>query len=80
MNKGGTALISLFTPFAEYMPCKGLFCASSDERSHGKFAVVLARTENFVWVLEERRDNDRAKLWNKAASASSDENRGRLWT
>ena len=27
-----------------YMPCKGLFCASSDERSHGKFAVVLART------------------------------------
>ena len=37
------------------MPCKGLFCASSDERSHGKFAVVLARTENFVWVLEERR-------------------------
>ena len=40
------------------------FCASSDERSHGKFAVVLARTENFVWVLEERRDNDRAQLWN----------------
>ena len=65
-----------------------LFCASSDERSHGKFAVVLARTENFVWVLEERRDNDRAQLWNKAASASSDENRsigsnenrGILWT
>jgi hypothetical protein len=46
------------------MPCKGLFCTSSDERSHGKFAVVLARTENFVWVLEERRDNDRAQLWN----------------
>lgn len=46
------------------MLCKGLFCANSDERSHGKFAVVLARTENFVWVLEERRDNDRAQLWN----------------
>ena len=44
------------------MPCKGLFCASSDERSHGKFAVVLARTENFVWVLEERRDNARMKI------------------
>mgnify|MGYP006910406031 CR=1 FL=1 len=36
------------------MPCKGLFCASSDERSHGRFAVVLARTENFVWVLAAR--------------------------
>ncbi|HBA12020.1 hypothetical protein DW067_02905 [Lachnospira eligens] len=45
------------------MPCKGLFCANSDERSHGKFAVVLARTENFVWVLEERRDNARMKFW-----------------
>ena len=44
------------------MPCKGLFCASSDERSHGKFAVVLARTENFVWALEERRDNARMKI------------------
>jgi len=45
------------------MPCKGLFCANSDERSHGKFAVVLARTENFVGVLEERRDNARMKFW-----------------
>ena len=32
-------------------------CASSDERRHGKFTVVLARTVNFIWVLEERRDN-----------------------
>ena len=32
-------------------------CASSDERKHGKFTVVLARTVNFIWVLEERRDN-----------------------
>ena len=34
-----------------------LFCASSDERRHGKFTVVLARAVNFIWVLEERRDN-----------------------
>lgn len=32
-------------------------CASSDERKHGKFTVVLARAVNFIWVLEERRDN-----------------------
>ena len=32
-------------------------CASSDERRHGKFTVVLARAVNFIWVLEERRDN-----------------------
>lgn len=34
-------------------------CASSDERKHGKFTVVLARAVNFIWVLEERRDNAR---------------------
>ena len=28
-----------------------------------RMAVVLARTENFVWVLEERRDNARMKFW-----------------
>ena len=39
------------------------FCASSDERSHGKFTAVLARTWNFVWFYEEHRDNDRTKFW-----------------
>ena len=49
-----------------------LFCASSDERSHGKFAVVLARTENFVWVLEERRDNARMKFWHMSCLRSNE--------
>ena len=39
-----------------------LFCASSDERRHGKFTVVLARAVNFIWVLEECRDNARMKF------------------
>lgn len=36
-----------------------LFCASSDERRYGKFTVVLAQTVNFIYILEERRDNAR---------------------
>ena len=40
-----------------------LFCAGSDERRHGKFPVVLARTENFPCLFEERRDNARTKFW-----------------
>lgn len=43
-------------------------CASSDERRHGKFTVVLARTVNFIWVLEERRDNARIKFWHMSCS------------
>ena len=59
---------------------KGLFCASSDENIQGKSTAVLEQGVDFAWIFEEHRDSDRAKLWNKAASASSDENRGRLWT
>lgn len=40
-----------------------LFCAGSDERRDGKFIAVLARVMNFIWILEERRDNDRTKSW-----------------
>ncbi len=43
-------------------------CASSDERKHGKFTVVLARTVNFIWVLEERRDNARMNNEGKGES------------
>lgn len=52
-----------------------LFCAGSDERRHGKFIVVPARVMNFIWILEERRDNDRTKSWSMAARVGSDENR-----
>ena len=45
-----------------------LFYASSDERSHGKFTAVLARTGNFVWLYEEHRDNDRTKFWSMSCS------------
>ncbi len=43
-------------------------CASSDERKHGKFTVVLARAVNFIWVLEERRDNARMNNEGKGES------------
>ena len=43
-------------------------CASSDERRHGKFTVVLARAVNFIWVLEERRDNARMNNEGKGES------------
>ncbi|OLA17061.1 MAG: hypothetical protein BHW24_02280 [Lachnospira eligens] len=49
-----------------------LFCASSDERRHGKFTVVLARAVNFIWVLEERRDNARMKFWHMSCSRSNE--------
>ena len=48
--------------------CFHFFCASSDERSHGKFTAVLARTGNFVWLYEEHRDNDRTKFWSMSCS------------
>ena len=48
------------------------FCASSDERRHGKFTVVLARAVNFIWVLEERRDNARMKFWHMSCSRSNE--------
>ena len=48
-----------------------LFCASSDERRHGKFTVVLARAVNFIWVLEERRDNARMKFWHMSCSRAA---------
>ena len=48
--------------------CFHFFCASSDERSHGKFTAVLARTWNFVWFYEEHRDNDRTKFWSMSCS------------
>ena len=48
--------------------CFHFFCASSDERSHGKFTAVLARTWNFVWLYEEHRDNDRTKFWSMSCS------------
>ena len=44
------------------------FCASSDERRHGNFTVVLARTENFICFLEERRDNAGTKFWHMSYS------------
>lgn len=47
-----------------------LFCAGSDERRHIKFTVVLARTVNFIWVLEERRDNARMKFWHMSCPRS----------
>ena len=47
------------------------FCASSDERKHGKFTVVLARAVNFIWVLEERRDNARIKFWHMSCSRAA---------
>ena len=43
-------------------------CASSDERKHGKFTVVLARAVNFICVLEERRDNARMNNEGKGES------------
>ena len=46
-------------------------CASSDERKHGKFTVVLARTVNFIWVLEERRDNAGMKFWHMSCSRAA---------
>ena len=49
-----------------------LFCASSYERRHGKFTVVLARAVNFIWVLEERRDNARMKFWHMSCSRSNE--------
>ena len=59
------------------------FCASSDENRSEKSVIGISSL-----IFEERRDNDSAQLWNKAASASSDENRsigsnenrGILWT
>ena len=44
------------------------FCASSDERRHGNFTVVLARTVKFIWALEEHRDNDRTRFWSVSYS------------
>ena len=39
------------------------FCASSDENRRRKAATVLARTEDFIWIFEEHRDNARMKFW-----------------
>ena len=56
-------LIYIKTTSRSRETCYGFFCAGSDERRHGKFPVVLARTENFPCLFEERRDNARTKFW-----------------
>ena len=42
---------------------RALTVAVKRARRHGKFPVVLARTENFPCLFEERRDNARTKFW-----------------
>ena len=46
-------------------------CASSDERKHGKFTVRASTTVNFIWVLEEHRDNARMKFWHMSCSRAA---------